>query len=169
MRSSGRSADTSRANAGVAMSISSIVRSRFSVGRVVRGDRDHAGPIGSVAPGVVGASLHDGVARLQLNLFGVEHECNLAFENEAKIERPRPLHVGMRRVCTMSRSAGRTHGLEKGPYFPDAALERSIGRQSDDAAHGPAFGWLDGVRQVERLPDAFDISRSSVGHPNAGR
>src|SRR5712692_6886365 len=123
MRSSGASADTSRANAGVTLSSSSIPSSGFYlIGRVVRGDRDHARPIGSVAPGVVGTSLHDGVARLQLNLFGVEHECNLAFEHKAKIERAGLLHVGVRRVCAKGRSAGRAHSLEKGPHLALAAV-----------------------------------------------
>src|SRR5258708_6947247 len=99
MRSSGASADTSRANAGVAMSISSMRRD--SSGGVVRGDRDHAGVDRAVAPRVVGASLHDGIARLQVNLFGVEHECNLAFQNEAKIQRPRLPHLGVRTMSPL--------------------------------------------------------------------
>src|SRR5712671_5974211 len=104
MRSSGASADTSRANAGVAISISSM--GRDSSGGVVRGDRDRAGTGRPVAPRVVGASLHDGIARLQVNLFGVEHECNLAFEHKAKIEGARLLHVGVRRVRAKGRSPG---------------------------------------------------------------
>src|SRR2546427_10699860 len=104
MRSSGASADTSRANAGVAMSISSMRRD--SSGGVVRGDRNDAGVDRAVAPRVAGAPLHDGIARLQVNLFGVEHECNLAFQNKAKIERARLLHVGVRRVRAKGRSPG---------------------------------------------------------------
>src|SRR5438552_18757949 len=97
MRSSGASAETSRANAGFAMSTSSI-RRFYLIGRVVRGDGERARPVRAVAPGVVGASLHDAVARFQVHFSGIERECNLAFEHDAKIERPRLLHGGVRRA-----------------------------------------------------------------------
>src|SRR5206468_1760752 len=122
MRSSGASADTRRPNAGVAISISSMRRD--SSGGVVRGDRDHAGVDRAVAPRVMGASLHDGIARLQVNLLGVEHECNLAFENEAKIERARLLHGALRRARSAPEGAVRRQG--------DNAAKRAAGRRGEE-------------------------------------
>src|SRR5712691_1529475 len=129
MRSSGASAETSRAKPGTAMSMSSI--REMSVGRVVRGYRDHARSVRPVAPRVAGSSLHDGVARLQLHLFGVEHQGDLALQNQAEIESARFLHPGVRRTR--------------------AAPERAVGRKGDDAAHGPDRGRLEGMRQMDGL------------------
>src|SRR5262249_11226198 len=64
----------------------------ISARRVVRGYRDYAGPVRAVAPRVAGAALHDRVARLELHFPGVEHERDLAFEDEAEIEGARAAH-----------------------------------------------------------------------------
>src|SRR6266581_6675038 len=147
MRSSGASADTSRANAGVAMSISSMRRD--SSDGVVRRDRDYAGADRAVAPRVVGASLHDGIARLQLNLFGVEHECNLAFENEAKIERARLPHGGLRRARSVPEGTVRRQG--------DYAAKRAARRRGEQ------------VREANPLARAVDSRWRRIGRPDEGR
>src|SRR5712675_56512 len=116
MRSSGASADTSREKPGAAMSMSSI--REMSVGRVVRGYRDHARSVRPVAPRVSGSTLHDGVARLQLHFLVVEHEGDLALQNQAEIESARLLHRRVRRTRV--------------------APERAVGRKADDAAKRPA-------------------------------
>src|SRR6266851_3407698 len=134
----------------VAMSSSSIRSSGFYlIGRVVRGDRDHAGVDRAVAPRVVGASLHDGIARLQVNLFGVEHECNLAFENEAKIERARLLHSGLRRARSVPEGTVRRQG--------DYAAKRAARRRGEQ------------VREANPLARAVDSRWRRIGRPDEGR
>src|SRR3981081_3802521 len=110
MRSSGASAETSRAKPGAAMPMPSI--REMSVGRVVRGYRDHAWRVRPVAPRVAGSSLHDGVARLQLHFLAVERQGDLAFQNQAEIEGARLVHPGVRPAR--------------------AAPESGVGRKSDD-------------------------------------
>src|SRR5713101_6550582 len=134
MRSSGASAEMSRAKPGVAMSMSSI--REMSVGRVVRGYRDYARRVRAVAPRVAGPPLHDGVARLQLHFLGVEHEGDLAFQNQAEIEGARLLHAGVPRAR--------------------AAPERLIGRKGDDAAKRPARRRRERVGGTGRLARSVD-------------
>src|SRR5229473_3377816 len=137
MRSSGAAAEMSRAKPGVAMSMSSI--REMSVGRVVRGYRDHARRVRPVTPRVAGPPLHDGVARLQLHLLCVEHEDDLAFENDAEIEGARLLHPGVRRA--------------------HPAPERAIGRKGDDAAKRTAGRRGEQARETNLLVRAVDSRR----------
>src|SRR5262249_48152333 len=58
---------------------------RTSIGadrrRVVRRKRDGARPARPIAPGVIGAALHHGVARREMDFRGVEHERDLTLEH----------------------------------------------------------------------------------------
>src|SRR6266513_3354588 len=146
MRSSGASADTSRAKPGAAMSMSSI--REMSIGRVVRGYRDHARRVRPVAPRVAGPALHDGVARLQLPFLRVERESDLAFENDAEIEGARLLHPSVR-------------GAHPAP-------ERAIGRKGDDAAKRSARRGIERVRETGRLARSVDSRRRRIGGPDEG-
>src|SRR6266853_6356648 len=125
MRSSGASAETSRAKSGAALSMSSI--REMSGGRVVRGYRENARSIRPVAPRVAGAALDDGVARLQVHLLGVEHERDLAFEDQAEIQ---------------------------GAGFPHPAMRRAFRRKAQDAAKRTARRWSEHVRRLARRVDA---------------
>src|SRR5712691_3136184 len=147
MRSSGASAETSRAKPGTAMSMSSI--REMSVGRVVRGYRDHARSVRPVAPRVAGSPLHDGVARLKLHLLGVEHEGDLALQNHAEIESARLLYPGVRRTRV--------------------SPERGVGRKADDAAKRPARRGRERLRGTRGLARSADSRRRRVGSPDEGR
>ena len=46
---------------------------------VMRRNGNPARPARAVAPGMVGAALHDGIAGFKIDLFGVEHQRDLAF------------------------------------------------------------------------------------------
>src|SRR5947207_11665213 len=81
---------------------------------VVRRERHHARPIRAITPGVVGATLYDGVAGREVNLLRVEHEGDLAVEHQAEIECTRSLHVRMERLRGVGRGAGRSHRGEVG-------------------------------------------------------
>src|SRR5260221_11051737 len=91
MRSSGASAETSRAKSGADLSMSSI--REMSVGRVVRGYRENARSIRPVAPRVAGAPLGGWVARPPVHLLRILNQHPLALEDQAEIQQagfPRP-------------------------------------------------------------------------------
>ena len=64
---------------------------------VVRRDRDDGWIVRAVAPRVIGAALHDGVALRKPHFLRVEHQRDLALEDKTEVERARFLHVGVRR------------------------------------------------------------------------
>ena len=65
---------------------------------VVQGEGNPARPIRSITPGVIGAALYDRVAGFEMNFRGIEHQRDLAFQDQAEVERLGPLHVRMRRL-----------------------------------------------------------------------
>src|SRR5262245_13432373 len=72
-----------RIAASAAMLLS--VRAEFLLHRIMRRDGDRAGAARAVAPGVVGATLHHGIAGRKLDLLGVEHQGDLALQDQAEI------------------------------------------------------------------------------------
>src|SRR5262245_32250853 len=114
--------DASEAEAAIGAVLGLAVASPWRGRRVVRRERDRARAIRAVAPGVIGAALHDGVAGLEVNLLGIEHQGDLALEYQAEIERARSLHVGMRGLRGIGRGSRRAHRREIGRDLAPADL-----------------------------------------------
>ena len=62
---------------------------------IMRRKRNPARPVRAVAPRMIAAALHDGVAGLEMHFFLVEHQRDFAFEDQAEVERARFLHIGV--------------------------------------------------------------------------
>ena len=96
---------------------------------------------------MIAAPLNDGIALLQLDLLGVEHERDASFQHQAKIQRRGFLHIRVRRAGRIGGSFGRAGGREIGSDLLGTNLvfehavwgeghdtaERSVGRRLDFA------------------------------------
>src|SRR4030095_6922175 len=65
---------------------------------IVRANRHDGWSGRPVAPGVVAAAKDSDFARFHADFLRVEHEHDLAFQDDTELQRARLLHVGMRRL-----------------------------------------------------------------------
>ena len=56
---------------------------------------DRAGLIGTIAPGMIRPPLYNRISRLEMNLFGVEDQCDFTLQNITEVEGLGLFHIGV--------------------------------------------------------------------------
>jgi hypothetical protein len=125
-------------------------------------DSNPANPVAAIAPGMIGASLHEHVTCLQQRLTDIHHRPDLSFKDQHAIDCIRFVKAWMPRGAMVERVCG-SHGSEG--CFAIAEITLAVRRKLDDAEDRAILRWT-GRSDVSSLP-AFDagiclVSQRSV-------